>query len=135
MGAASRAHWRRMRLSRPRISVKPPDFYGPNALLDGHGERYCIGRIVTRNAVSRTCFPNGYITLAEVVRAPGVEPGSMASEATTLSIVLRSQGTERLAFPGHGAFQAAFVGWKRTGLHHHGPQFSSLYFVKACNEP
>ena len=45
----------------------------------------------------------------EVVRVPGVEPGSMASEATTLSIVLHSQGTERVAFPGGGGFQAVLL--------------------------
>ena len=32
----------------------------------------------------------------EMVRMPGVEPGSMASEATTLSIVLHSRRPERM---------------------------------------
>src|SRR4051812_30399707 len=50
------------------------------------------------------------LPLGELVRVPGVEPGSAASEAATLSIVLHSQITEPVAFAGAGGFQAVLQG-------------------------
>ena len=55
--------------------------------LDGHKASRCKPR--GREATSQ--FTNYKTNVCELVRAPGVEPGSMASEATTLSIVLHSQ--------------------------------------------
>lgn len=49
------------------------------------------------------------LSFLQVVRVPGVEPGSMASEATTLSIVLHSQTTGRPAFAGGAGVQAVLI--------------------------
>ncbi len=86
-------------LSQKRVLAKK--VFGSNLVLDC---RKASGR-----ATKPWAFIADNVLPSQVVRVPGVEPGSMASEATTLSIVLHSQGTGRTAFAAAAEVQAGFV--------------------------
>ena len=77
---------------------------GRNARADPAGfwgRKYAVPLLAVSYVSSANCPPTPRLRRGnfpssrdgKLVRAPGVEPGSMASEATTLSIVLRSQKT------------------------------------------